>query len=311
MKRIILLAISVATLIGLTPFAADKIVSNRAEDKITEISASIRKQDPTATLTYNDISYDVFQNLITIDGLSYHSTEKGMEAGIATLTFTPVSDDPEEYSSAISELPENSIVQVKAGWLGIESGKLDDSNRKQYEFLAGADNKIEFSLDFKGAYQEKNDTYDYKSNFYIENAGTIDFNFILEEFSGNTSKEQHKPLDIRVSNLNLSFSTDNTKNILDQLFDVMKHAKDEDEFGIELEKLAKKLESEDNLKGFSKPIRDLSKSYYSGRKITLTISTTKPLDSKTLIAVAMMAQSANNPAQVANTMGLKLTSSLK
>lgn len=318
MKVLIGLFFVCVVLAGATPFALDKYVGKKVAEKIVEFSNEEKKKDPTLSITHGEIHYDVFDDLITIEDISYYSIGNGFEVTAKKIVTTPV--DTEKFSDGsnyFESIPKLAVTNIEGGKINVRKSKLtDDMAMKVYSYFAGEDGDIEFSSNSKGAFLTDLGEYEYSSTTYIENLGTLE---VLVGVNGiPTAGIDKQPSDkpevlkgMEVKDFELSFSTTHTKSILNELFDVLSHVDNEKEVVKELNKLADKMKGDESLKGFAQPIQDIAKSYQSQRKLTLLLRSNEAIDAeKAVMAMTMAAMGAGTPSEIANHLQIKLESRL-
>lgn len=318
MKVLIGLFFVCVVLAGATPYALDKYVGKKVAEKIVEFSNEEKKKDPTLSITHGEIHYDVFDDLITIENISYYSIGKGFEVTVKKVVTTPV--DTEGFSDSsnyFESIPKLAITNIEGGKINVRKSKLtDDMAMKVYSYFAGDDGNIEFSSNSKGVFLTDLGEYEYSNSTHIENLGELE---VLVGVNGiptagvdkqpNDMPEMLK--DMKVEEFGISFSTTHTKAILNELFDVLSHVDSEKEVVKELNKLAVKMKADESLKGFAQPILDIAKSYQSQRKLTLELKSNEAIDiEKAMMAMTMAAMGAGTPSEIANHLQIKLESRL-
>lgn len=309
MKKIIICLLTVAAITISVPFIAERIVVKKVEKDIDGISVQLSELDPTASITHTGISYSIFQNIVRISDFNYHSRTDGIEVNLGEIAFTPVDMDNKEHLDTIKNMPDITVAHIKDGWIQIRDDKLGDA-KQQYNFFAGDDGKVEFSTDLKGFFNKRNDSYSYDSSLYVEKIGTLRLSFLVNGISDKKGIDSPNSPDFSINNLKLSLSTNNTRSIITELLGGLNYVENEDDLGTEIEKLSHRMEFDESLIGFAQPVKDIHRSYVSGQRLTLTLSTESSLDAQTLITVMMMGQSNASPAYLANLLGIKITSSL-
>tara|TARA_Y100001934_G_C12230453_1_gene715160 strand:+ start:197 stop:1156 length:960 start_codon:yes stop_codon:yes gene_type:complete len=318
MKVLIGLFFVCVVLAGATPYALDKYVGKKVAEKIVEFSNEEKKKDPTLSITHGEIHYDVFDDLVTVENISYYSIEKGFEVTVKKVITTPVdTEDFSDISNYFESIPKLAITNIEGGKINVRKSKLtDDMAMKVYSYFAGEDGDIEFSSNSKGVFITDLGEYEYSNSTHIENLGELE---VLVGVNGIPTAGGDKQLndmpemlkDMKVEEFGISFSTTHTKAILNELFDVLSHVDSEKEVVKELNKLAGKMKADETLKGFAQPILDIAKSYQSQRKLTLELKTNEAIDiEKAMMAITMAAMGAGTPSEIANHLQIKLESRL-
>ncbi len=318
MKILVAFLILLLTAVGATPFIADKYVSSKIEEVIAEKVASYQKTDATATLTYEDVKYDIFDSIFTITGISFYSVKSGLEIEIGEYKNSI------DYSDLVgggffqkNVMPE--VSSLKKGTLKIRESMLEDRHQKLYVLMSGKDKKIEFSSSSKTTLSEDGELVS-KSNLFVENTGTLDLNLRLNgliEPNNTFANPQDYAMEnlkagLKITEFNLSFVTNNTKNLMNNIFNVLDYVDSEQEVSVELNKLADKMDEDEDLRGFAKPIRDLSMSYETGKQLKLTVATMGEISTVKVIGTAIISGTGRvTPAEIANHLQLKVTSSTK
>jgi hypothetical protein len=318
-KLLIISSAIIVGILGATPFAIDKYVSSKVTEKFESEKAQILKLDPTLSITYGDVFYSVFEDLVTVKDISYYSVASGIDLSINKVVFTPI-DNGANWEE-LPSIPNNALTTIDGGKVGFRGIGFTQREKDIVSFIAGQDKKIEFSMKMSSEFDEKLREYNYYNDFYVENIGTYDLNFTINGFDPDSKDVQsldqgtaikYLMENVSVNNFNLSFTTQNVKRIADELFMLKNYVKNDDEFTSELEKLASKMESEESMKGFSKPIRDFSKSYTSNKEITLSFVSDKNIKINNLIMAVTATQIGGTaPQTIADHLGIKVISEVK
>jgi hypothetical protein len=317
-----LLIVSSAALVGIlctVPLVMDKYISSKVIERIEVAKAQMLKIEPSLSIDYGDVRYNVFDDLVTIKDLHYSSESSGLDLSIDKSVYTLINEKGNWED--LTSIPDYMVTSIEGGKLNLKEAEVTQKEKDIVSFIAGGDNTIDFSMKMSVEFDKKHKEYNYYSDFYLENIGTYDLSFVisgLDPYSGKLKSLKQSELvkyimtNVGINNFNLSLTTQNVKGITDELFLLKNYVNNDDEFIDELEKVASRMDSEESMSGFSKPIRDFSKSYISNKEMTISLSSNKDVKINDLVmAFTTLQVGSASPLAMADHLGIKITSNVK
>lgn len=288
LRKVLVLSIA----LGLSGVYAVKVaIDNQAEEKFNSFLSSAQKNENNLTLNKESVSYNPFNNLLNIRGLTISSQDinSGHDLYIENVVFTPLDDN--------SGIPEKMIFELSGVHLNlndIDQSSYKDDDIDLLNFIAGEDRIIELDLKLKATIDSENEIVKTSSHLSAEGLGKLDLSLNLNGLTShiqdvNSGKLIEKQDIMRIlsglslSNINFELGTVEFKDFMSYYLERENYTEDRfyKEIDIDIEKFEKDKDSS-NLASLARAVKE---AYRNDKNVFLTASTQKPIDQQVAAGV--------------------------